>query len=640
MRYLPTLCALVFAFAGRLSAQNNDPITLNGTIPTKSVTTGAATPAIDLRNFFSVPTITGQVVQFTVPGAGTFNVVMNSAAAPNTVANFLAYVNANRFANTLIHRSNPGYRIIQGGGYIPNTAGTTFTSYNTVLKNAALNMEAGDTLTHGRGTIAMARTSASLNTATSEWFINTSDNTSQWAPASALNSLSYAVFGRVAGTGMSVVDTIAGLPVLGGEVTVTGSSTSNAQATIDTVNFPPPSNFGPGWGLLGTYVQNVIGNFLTLGANADANIFSPTTVRYSLFGSPFDELPVFHNLASYGNGTLNLTELIKVTSITAVPVFPSVQGGPGFATFSVVNSNPSLVSATISGSNLYVAAKINTTGSATVTVTATDSNGNALSQTPFTVNVTRRVVDFNSDGNADLVFQNTAGQIYEWNLNGSGGILSSAYLFTGALGQWRLKGIADMNGDGIPDFVFQNSAGQVYVWYLNASGATVSSAYIYTAGLGDWRVMAISDINRDGNNDIVLQNNAGQLFVWYMNGSGGISSGTYLTTGALGVWRLAAIADMNSDGIPDLIFQNNIGQVYVWYLDASGATVSSGYIYASGLGDWRVANTSDLNGDGKPDIVLQNNAGQIFVWYMNGSGGIGSSAYLTTGALGVWRVMH
>ena len=654
MRLLPSL--LVFAFAGRLLAQGNlDPITTTGTIPSQSISTSVGTPAIDLRTYFAVPSITGQVVQFTVPNAGVsgvFNVKLDSAVAPATVLNFLAYVDANRYANTLIHRSNPGYHILQGGGYSPNTGGTTFSSYNTVVKNAALAMEAGDTLTHERGTIAMART-AGLDTATSEWFINTVDNSStgsgRWAPASALSNSpfnpSYAVFGRVAGTGMSVVDTIAALPLLGGNVTVTSSSTSSTSVTIQHSTLP--ANFGTGWGLLGGLVSSVstVGalDFVTLTGNADRSITTDTVVPYTIFSAPFDELPLFTNLASppgsAGAGTLvPLTSLVKTTSINVIPVFPATPGATSVVSFSALSSDPNVVKATINGSSLILTAVKNQTGSATVTVTATDTNGNAVQQTPFNVSVTRKVVDFNSDGIADFVFQNNYGQIVTWYLNASGVQTGSAYLSTGALGAWKVAALADMNGDGTPDIVLQYSTGQIVFWYMNASGAITGSTYVYSGALGDWQVVAAADINRDGNTDLVFQNASGQIVVWYMNGAGGITSSAYLYGYSLGDWRIKCVADYNGDGIPDFIFQNGVGQVVVWYLNASGVTTGSAYLYGYGLGDWQIARATDVNGDGISDLLFQNTYGQIFVWYMNASGGVTSSGYLYGYGLSDWRL--
>jgi cyclophilin family peptidyl-prolyl cis-trans isomerase len=647
MRFLPSLLALVIAQTALVGGVTPpDPVTSTA-IPTKSIVSTVGTPPIDLRNYFAIPSITGQVVQFTTPAVGVFNVEMKAGAgeAPNTVANFLSYVNAGSFTNSLIHRSVPissgyGYGILQGGSFL-NTIDAATGGPKAITTNAPIAMEAGDALPHSAGTIAMARTT-NPNSATSGWFINVTDNSATWAPASSGSGNSYAVFGRVTGTGMTVVNAIAALPVLGGNVVVQNSNTGNAVVTVDALSMP--ANFGAGWILLGSQVQSVNGNFVTLSAPPNANISTNTTVPYTLFSdsspSPLNalqQLPVFTNLAS-ASDPLYLSNLVTESTIAAVPIFPATPGGPSVVTFSAVSSNPGLVNATISGSNLYIAAATNLTSSATVTVTATDSNGNAFPAAPFTVNVTRKVLDFNADGNPEFLFQNTAGQILAWYMTQTGSVSSSAYIYTGGLGDWKLRCTADMNGDGNPDFLFQNSYGQIYVWYMTAAGSVSSSAYIYAGGLGDWRLAGATDLNRDGKTDLILQNTAGQIYAWFMNGSGSISSTGFVYSGGLGDWKLSAIADMNSDGIPDFILQNSYGQIYVWYMSLTGSVSSGAYIYAGGLGDWKVAVATDLNKDGKTDLILQNTIGQVYAWYMNGNGAISSTGLIYGGATGDWRM--
>ncbi len=118
--------------------------------------------------------------------------------APLTVKNFLKYVDARAYDNTIFHRVIDGF-MIQGGGFRPDMSKIkTFPP----IKN-----EARSGLRNSRGTIAMARTSA-VDSATSQFFINLKDNHFLNHRDESSRGFGYAVFGKVI-KGMDVVDKIA-----------------------------------------------------------------------------------------------------------------------------------------------------------------------------------------------------------------------------------------------------------------------------------------------------------------------------------------------------------------------------------------------------------------------------------------------
>ena len=277
-------------------------------------------------------------------------------------------------------------------------------------------------------------------------------------------------------------------------------------------------------------------------------------------------------------------------------------------------------------------------GSNTIAVEITATDG--VTKKTYTITVDRVSLpkDLDGDGNADLIFQNNAGQIGLWYMDANGTPTFSALIHSGGLWDWKVMQTADMNGDGNADIIFQNSVGQIAVWYMNGKGTADSVAYLYSGGLGDWKIVAVADLNRDGNNDLVFQNNAGQIAAWYMNGQGAVTSSVILYAGGLGDWRITGAADMDGDGNADFIFQNAAGQIAVWYMSAQGTAVSSALLYAGALGDWKIVSVADMNGDGKNDLIFQNNAGHIVVWHMNDLGAAISSAYIYQGSLGDWRI--
>jgi len=133
-----------------------------------------------------------QVQVFT--SMGNFTIELNAERAPLTVANFLAYVDAGHYTNTLIHRAVANF-VIQGGGL-----NTDYTPKPAALK--VVN-ESGNGLSNVRGTVGLART-ADPHGGNSQFYVNINDNAALDPNATRWG---YAVFGRVI-DGMDVVDRI------------------------------------------------------------------------------------------------------------------------------------------------------------------------------------------------------------------------------------------------------------------------------------------------------------------------------------------------------------------------------------------------------------------------------------------------
>lgn len=130
---------------------------------------------------------------------GTLKIELYSDKAPVTVRNFLDYVAAGHYDNTIFHRVIPNF-MVQGGGFEP---GMRQKSTRPPIVN-----ESGNGLKNERGTLAMARTS-DPDSASAQFFINTVNN-DFLNKASARDGVGYCVFGKVI-EGMDVVDKISGV---------------------------------------------------------------------------------------------------------------------------------------------------------------------------------------------------------------------------------------------------------------------------------------------------------------------------------------------------------------------------------------------------------------------------------------------
>ena len=123
--------------------------------------------------------------------------------APISVENFLGYVTRGDYDDTIFHRSVTD-SVVQGGGFQSDTS--------PIAVQPAIQNEFGRS--NLRGTIAFARVGGQVDSATSQFFFNLSDN-------SGLDAVDegFTVFGEVI-QGLDVVDTINDLQIVNASVAI------------------------------------------------------------------------------------------------------------------------------------------------------------------------------------------------------------------------------------------------------------------------------------------------------------------------------------------------------------------------------------------------------------------------------------
>ena len=129
---------------------------------------------------------------------GTIRIALWADKAPISVENFLRYTDNGLYDGLIFHRVIDGF-MIQGGGFDSDMV--QLTTYEPI-KN-----EAKTDVPNNRGTLSMARTN-SVDSATSQFFINLVDNDFLNHTDDTPRGFGYAVFGEVV-EGMEVVDEIA-----------------------------------------------------------------------------------------------------------------------------------------------------------------------------------------------------------------------------------------------------------------------------------------------------------------------------------------------------------------------------------------------------------------------------------------------
>ena len=128
---------------------------------------------------------------------GSITLELDAAKAPDTVANFLRYANDGYYDGTIFHRVIDGF-MIQGGGFTEDM--------QQKPTRAPIQNEADNGLKNAAYTIAMART-PNPHSATSQFFINVTDNPFLDYTEPTAQGYGYCVFGRVT-AGQDTVDRI------------------------------------------------------------------------------------------------------------------------------------------------------------------------------------------------------------------------------------------------------------------------------------------------------------------------------------------------------------------------------------------------------------------------------------------------
>jgi peptidyl-prolyl cis-trans isomerase A (cyclophilin A) len=151
---------------------------------------------------------------------GQFCMELFERQTPGTVANFIRYIDSGAYAQSIFHRSMPGF-VIQGGGF--KVAGS-----DTGAKVSALDVfdpiENEFGISNTRGTVAMAKVGGDPDSATSQWFVSLADNSANLDNQNG----GFTVFAKILNNGMAIFDAIAALQRV---------NFGGALSTTPTINF-------------------------------------------------------------------------------------------------------------------------------------------------------------------------------------------------------------------------------------------------------------------------------------------------------------------------------------------------------------------------------------------------------------------
>ncbi|MBI1373284.1 MAG: LEPR-XLL domain-containing protein [Phycisphaera sp.] len=380
--------------------------TVLGSVNDQQVTAPVTNQVIaNLASLFNDPAINGSVTKFESV-LGTFYVELTNTATPSTVANFITYVNTGAFNNEIqgdnfIHRSIDNF-IIQGGGFNWTGSGITAVTTNPAVINEFSNLAfvsgANASVTIASNVVQLPNGTDLSGVVLGDHICLTGRNDGLPIGSPAAPTPFFEIIGvNDASDTVIVAPTPSSASQSGLDWFITHDTNTRGTIAMAKVGGNPDSATSQWFFNLANNSDNLDiqnGGFTTFGhvlfdgmnvvdAIAAVQLYDGSSINAALSSLP---------LINYNGGQLTTANFVRFTDIALVPEL----------SFSVQSSNPAVATAAIANSQIRLTSPADTAGTITVTVTATDLQGNHA-QVAFDVSVAGFTIDDASAGEGDGV---------------------------------------------------------------------------------------------------------------------------------------------------------------------------------------------------------------------------------------------
>ncbi len=580
-------------------------------LPDRVLRPGGTQVSFDLDGFFDDTSVDGTVVEFDSV-LGDFKIELLDSITPNTVANFLRYVDANRYDDVFAHRSVASF-VVQMGGYGFDTDYFEVNDFGPVdneFDNFAVATGSNVAIENGSNVLQ-------FTPGTDLAGVNVGDRIRmQGGNIPGIFFQSVVSVNQAAST--VTLDAFAGARFFGFDVFITPDTNTRGTLAMAKLSGDPDSATSEFFFNLANNASNldtqnggftvfgqVIGNGMTI-IDSIASLFTGdlrTVLAAEPGSSAFSDLP----LINYTQGDLNNSTRPDADNLV---LFNSVHRSSELNYDVTGNSNPGLVNVAVDDQgNLTLTPQGNGTGLASVTVRATDASGNSVQQNfQVTVVAATPKADFNQDGQADLVFRNyQTGQNAAWLFNGTTRT-NAEFLRRLNNTDFVLAGLADFDGDGDTDLLWRNTVtGQNALWIMNGT-SFVRSVNLPRVRSTSLEIGAVGDFNGDGHTDIAWRNvNSGQNVIWTFEGTSRTGT-TALSLRGNRVWRMTGAGDFNQDGTDDLVFRRTTDGLVSTTLIRDNAPNGNRNLRTVNNSDLQIGAVEDINGDGNVDLIFRNDS--------------------------------
>ena len=263
-----------------------------------------------------------------------------------------------------------------------------------------------------------------------------------------------------------------------------------------------------------------------------------------------------------------------------------------------------------------------------------------VSTIPGAGNTPAHVVDFDRDGDPDVLAGDSGADLYWFENQGGAGGFGPAQLLTDQLQGLSSVDSADFDGDGDRDILCSTLGWNRISWLENLDGAgTMSPLHALTTRAANVNEICVADLDGDGDLDALSASISDNKIAWYENldGDGDFSRERIVDDQLVSVETVAA-GDLDSDGDVDILSASRLLDTLVWYENMDGQGNFSPAILISNVQDAPVrVRTADFDGDGDLDVICVSFQDSECAWYENtdGQGHFGARHVISSQLLGL-----